>query len=125
MERSPEYCNANDKVTEMSTLSMCTHKALKDGYTENFKVENGTILAASGKTYNSEDVQIVNYYRFEGDSDPADNSILFIIETTDGLKGTLINTMGAYADDDIGAFIINVEDMRKKSPKIHQALERQ
>lgn len=42
--------------------------------------------------------RIVEVYRFEGNSNPDDESILYVIESTDGRKGTLINGYGISAD---------------------------
>ncbi|MCE7043888.1 hypothetical protein [Dyadobacter sp. CY312] len=45
-----------------------------------------------------EDFNIVEFYRFEGMSNPSDTSILYVIESCDGLKGTLVSSYGVYAD---------------------------
>ncbi len=114
MERSSQYKNANDKVTEMTSLSSLTTQAVKDGYTANFKVAQGKLCAPDGKCYTADNVTVVNFYRFEGESDPGDNTILYVIETNDGMKGTLINAMGAYADENINKFMADVDEMHKK-----------
>jgi len=57
----------------------------------------------------------VNFYRFEGSSDPADNSILFAIETSDGKHGTLVDAFGPYADTKVTSFIQQVEEINKKT----------
>jgi hypothetical protein len=44
-------------------------------------------------------------------------SILYVIETSDGRKGTLIDAYGLYADDNIGEFMKEVEDIQKKVTK--------
>jgi hypothetical protein len=41
---------------------------------------------------------ITEFYRFEGPSDPADNSVVYAIESDQGLKGVLVNAYGVYAD---------------------------
>jgi hypothetical protein len=42
-------------------------------------------------------------------------AILYAIETTDGRKGTLIDAYGYYADEEISAFMQNVEIHKKIS----------
>lgn len=102
------------KFTEMKSLSECSNKLATQGYTAQFSVnENGELLA-NDKTYKADDVTIVNFFRFEGFSDPEDNSILYALEATDGTKGTLVDAYGAYADPNVSNFIKNVEEMQKK-----------
>lgn len=110
--------NVNDSTQKMRTLSDCTTEALQRGYTESFKVDaQGLTTAASGETdhYSPEHVSITNFYRFEGYSDPQDNCILYLIATSDGKKGTLIDVYGANADVKISDFIRAVEDIQKKN----------
>src|SRR4051812_1763232 len=99
MKRSPSYSEANDKVTEMNTLTACLNKAMADGYTLTFIVTEAGLEVQSGgaKAYKPEEVSIPNFYRFEGDTDPGDMSILYVIETSDGTKGTLIDAYGTYS----------------------------
>ena len=102
----------------MNTLSECLNSTAKHGYTESFIVQDDQLLAPSnGKSYPHEDVHIVNFFRFEGASNPDDMSILFVIKTTDGLKGVLVDAYGAYSDADISTFIRQVEDIQKRERK--------
>src|SRR4051812_11630133 len=105
MKRSEGYRKANDKVTEMNSLSMCAAKAIKDGFRENFKVDALGLCGSSGKHYKSSEIEVVNFYRFEGESDPGDNTILYLIATNDGVKGTLVNGLGAYDNESVGKFM--------------------
>ncbi len=101
---------------KMNTLSACVNKLVSEGYTANFKVdEKGLATAEDGKHYKPEQVHIKNFFRFEGASDPADNSILYAIELDDGAKGTLTDAYGSYNDPNIGKFIKEVENIEKKA----------
>jgi hypothetical protein len=112
-----QYNKANDKTTFMTDMQQCLKKLEEQGYTDQYRVENKVLQSLTDETkrYKAEDVQAVNFYRFEGDSDPDDMSILFAIETNDGRKGTLIDAYGNYSDDDTGAFMQDV-DTTKKTP---------
>jgi len=102
-------------IDEMRTLASVLNKKIQDGYTENFKVtEEGLQSLETEKTYKPEDVHIINFFRFEGASDPSESAILYVIETDDGAKGTLTDAYGMYADADIDKFIKEVEDISKK-----------
>ena len=99
----------------MKTLAFCLNKATSDGYSENFRVtEKGLQSLETEKLYSPEEVHIVNFFRFEGASDPSDSAILYVIETHDGAKGTLTDAYGMYADAEVDKFIKEVENISKK-----------
>ncbi len=106
----------NAQTDEMTTLSGCMNKLIREGYTDELKpADNGMISVSSKKLYKPEDVKIVNFYRFEGASNPDDSAILYAIETNDGVKAMITDAYGAYADERIGKFIVEVEEIEKKA----------
>jgi len=106
----------NATTSDMMSLVSCSNKLVKDGFTDNFKVsEQGLLSPDKEKVYKPDEITIVNFYRFEGASDPADNSILYAIETNDGDKGTLTDSYGPYADPLVAKFIQEVEEIHKKT----------
>lgn len=108
---------AHQTKTDMSTLLTCMNKAKEDGYKESFSVTERGLSKTDeegSRFYTPEETTIDNFYRFEGESDPDENSILYLIHTTDGEKGTLLNTYGMYADPLISPFIEKVEEISKK-----------
>jgi hypothetical protein len=110
----------------MNSLSMVMAKIVKNGYTESFKITGKGLSPQSDldRVYGPEQVQVVNFYRFEGESDPGDNSIMYQIETSDGLKGVLVDAYGAYADEKTNVFMQQVEDMQKKGVKSEESISR-
>lgn len=101
---------ANDKVTYMTDLEKCLNKLEAKGFSDQFKMQSGRLLCVeNNKEYNPHDLKAVNFYRFEGQSDPDDMSILYAIETNDGHCGTLVDAYGLYADKEIGDFMRDVE----------------
>lgn len=106
----------NNGIPEMKTMVSCINQLLIKGYTEDFKASERDILALQHeRLYSPEQIQVVNFFRFEGASDPADNSILYVIETDDGIKGTLTDAYGPYADANVTKFIDQVNDINKKT----------
>jgi hypothetical protein len=106
---------------QMNTLSACINKLVSEGYTTDFKVdEKGLTTTQNGKHFKPDEVHIKNFFRFEGESDPADSSILYAIELDDGTKGTLTDAYGSNDDPFIGKFIKQVEDIEKKTAKKDQ-----
>lgn|SRR5690606_9338037 len=103
---------------DMKSLASCLNKLVLDGYEEDFKAsEKGLLSLQREKVYTPDEVHIVNFFRFEGASDPADNSILYVIETNDGVKGTLVDAYGPYADVKVNKFMDQVADITKKTEK--------
>ena len=114
MEKKPENIDVHEKE-EMKTLSSMINRLTREGYEAQFKVvKNGLKSLSTEKTFSPADIKIASFYRFEGESDPADNSILYAIETADGEKGTLTDAYGIYNDANVSAFIKEVEEIQKK-----------
>lgn len=112
--RSFENQDLNDRVTTMTEQEKVQEKLEMDGYTEQFRVEKNRLISTeTKKKYKAADVKVVNFYRFEGASNPDDMSILYAIETTDGAKGTLTDAYGTYSDDETSAFIKELETHKK------------
>lgn len=105
------------KKSDLTTMTACMNKLQADGYTENFIAkEKGLEAPSTKKVYMPEDVKVASFYRFEGESDPADNAIVYAVETNDGMKGLLVDSYGAYANPKVSKFITEVEDITKKEP---------
>ncbi len=104
-----------ESSNKMSTMSDRVNSLTKEGYTESFQTVNGGIKALSDNTfYSASDIEITNFYRFEGNSDPSDNAIVYVIKCNDGKKGLIIDSYGMSADPAIGEFIVEVESIHKK-----------
>ena len=73
-------------------------KGLKDrGFTVDFNLlEN--CLVCNDTRFDVNDFEIVELYRFEGDSDPSDEAVVYAIQSVNGMKGVLVNGYGISAD---------------------------
>ena len=110
--------NENHSMPYLKSFATCLHKIISDGYTEDFTVtEKGLKSMQKEKNYSPEQVKVINFFRFEGPSNPDDNAILYVIEIEDGTKGTLIDTYNSYTDDQIGPFMKDVGRIQKKVVK--------
>ena len=111
-----------DKEEERSLVNV-ENKLNQDGFTQDFKVADGrlhTLSTNSAKSYAPDEVTIVDFYRFEGESNPDDMSILYAIQANDGVKGTISSAYGVYADTDTNDFLKQVEDLGKNLDKSHR-----
>ena len=69
------------------------------GYVEDFNLRSHCINCTSlNLDLPPSDFVIDEFYRFEGSSNPDDSSIVFAISSKDGIKGTLVDAFGVYAD---------------------------
>ena len=108
----------NEQVPYMTTLTDRVNKAIKEGYSDALKItKQGLYSGTKDKTYSPDEVKVIDFYRFEGQSDPADSAIMYVIETIDGVKGLLIDAYGAYADEYVNKFMAKVEEISKKEMK--------
>jgi hypothetical protein len=103
-----------DSTLKMTTLAETINNAVKNGFVENFSFQNGALTIGKDAHYSPAEVKISNFYRFEGYSDPDENSILYLIEAKDGKRGTLVDAYGAYSDGKLANFIRAVEEISKK-----------
>ena len=78
------------------TLSEATNALTKEGYKEDFKAEEHYIKGLyNKKEFKPKNLKIVASYRFEGDTNPEDETELFALIADDGTKGTLIMSYSA------------------------------
>ncbi len=81
------------------TLSQALADLQKRGYTQDFNLlEHCVECKSNNALFGPERFDVVEVYRFEGMTNPDDNAVLYAIETEDGLRGTLVDAYGAYAD---------------------------
>ncbi len=82
------------------TLSMATDGLRKRGYTTDFNLAFDKLICSKTETcLNPGEFEITEVYRFEGETNPSDESIVFAVESKDGqMKGVFVNGYGIYAD---------------------------
>ena len=70
------------------------------GYNLNFNVAFDKLMCSeTGTCLNPHEFEIVEVYRFEGNSNPADEDVVYAIESKDGnIKGVITSAFGLYAD---------------------------
>lgn len=70
------------------------------GYTINFNIAFDKLMCSENKTcLNPNEFEIVEVHRFEGNSNPADEDVVYALESlTGGIKGVITSAYGLYAD---------------------------
>jgi len=88
------------RTTHMTSLSSVLEKLRIKKRDNEFMIKPEGFAAPNGKIYQPEDLKIIRTYRFEGESDPADSVILYLIEANDGLIGYSMDAYGVYSQHD-------------------------
>ena len=83
--------------------------ARKAGFSEDFYYSEGYLVGRNTKNkYDKSECALVEFCRHEGQSDPSDASILFLIECDDGIRGCLSSAYGHYADSEVIDFVLSL-----------------
>lgn len=92
---------ANPNKREYDTMVEALEDLKKRGYLYDFNLEShglGSMIHDETVALSPAEFDIVEVHRFEGMTNPSDSSILYVIESRSGLKGTLVSAYGVYAD---------------------------
>ena len=83
-----------------NTLSETMNELRKEGYTEDFNLRQNCLECKNGALMLfADEFKVDQYYRFEGESNPSDASILYAISSDSShLKGLLVNAYGIYSE---------------------------
>ena len=79
------------------TVSEAINGLKKRGFGVDFNLEENCIVCHADK-FDVKDFEIVEVYRFEGDSDPSDQAVVYAIESLNGMKGVLVSGYGISAE---------------------------
>lgn len=82
------------------TLSETINGLKRAGYTMDFNIlEECVVCQAVNISLSPDEFEIDKTYRFEGESNPDDEAIVYAISSDiHGVKGVLVNSYGVYAD---------------------------
>jgi hypothetical protein len=79
------------------TVTAAVEGLRQRGYTLDFNLEKNCI-ACGPHRFGPEHFEITETYRFEGNSDPGDEAVVYAIESNEGHKGVLVNGYGPSAE---------------------------
>ncbi len=85
----------------METLSQATTRLIRAGYEEDYTARNRRLVCGHGGTsYDPAHMAIDEIVRFEGESDPGDEAIVYALDAGDGHRGLYVAAYGAAATTD-------------------------
>lgn len=110
---------------KMETVSQYVNWARSEGFDLDFYVSDDKLRVQDDdkRKFGVKDAKIVGFMRFEGESDPGDSSIAYMIETKNGDKGTLVDGYGAYADPKGSRFLKAMYQDIRYNPEMHNGLD--
>jgi hypothetical protein len=91
-----------------ATMTGAIADLARRGFTADLRAVDGALRTATGETLWPRDLVIREVHRFEGVSDPDDMEVLYAVESVSGVRGTLADAFGVYADPATGAALRDV-----------------
>ena len=76
-----------------ATVSQALLELKESGFTIDFNVQESRIID------NPDDFEIVQIYRYEGESDPGDEATVYGIKSNTGEKGVFVAGLSAFTDN--------------------------
>ncbi|MFZ1807481.1 MAG: hypothetical protein WAU36_09680 [Cyclobacteriaceae bacterium] len=80
-----------------STVTEALNKLREKGFTYDFNLKNNCVSCSAG-TFPPDEFEIIEVYRYEGQTDPADEATVYGIESKTGIKGVLVTGYGASTE---------------------------
>ncbi|MGV3631785.1 MAG: hypothetical protein ACO1O6_11300 [Bacteroidota bacterium] len=86
-----------ERKSHYGTVTEAIEKLRSQGFTTDFNLEENCIACHPNK-FGPDEFEIVDLYRYEGDSDPGDEATVYAIESKSGVKGILVTGYGISGD---------------------------
>ena len=87
-------------MRSFDTLVQALNALKEEGYTYDFNLlEDGLYCRQLKEKFRPEAFNVDEVFRFEGESNPDDNSVLYAITTDGKRKGTLLDAYGPYSGE--------------------------
>jgi len=81
-----------------ATVSEAIEQLRKQGFTCDFNLKQNQLLVGE-QAYTADEFEIVDVYRYEGQSDPGDEATVYALASASGVKGILVSGYGASSDE--------------------------
>ena len=98
-----------------ATVTEAIEQLRTQGFTLDLSLKENQLATAGGQLYHADEFEIVDLYRYEGESDPADEATVYALAAPSGLKGILVTGYGTSTDE------ISAETLKRLHYKYQQA----
>src|SRR5688572_29184320 len=86
-----------ERKVHYATVTEALEKLRQQGFTIDFNLKENKIVFQE-TIFGPEELEIVDVYRYEGNSDPGDEATVYALKSKTGLKGVLVTGYGLSAD---------------------------
>lgn len=83
--------------THYGTVTEALAAFKSQGYTIDFNLTENCLVCGEER-FAADEFSIMDVYRYEGNSDPADEATVYAIESKTGIKGVLVTGYGMSSD---------------------------
>lgn len=90
----------NNASESMATSSQVINQLREKGIQHEFRFDGSGLSINNERSYPAEELRIAKIYRFEGDSNPSDMEVIYVIKTKDGHIGFTHEVYGTYANEE-------------------------
>lgn len=87
----------NNSSDTMTTSSQVLEKLRNKGIDKEFRYNGSGFSIDNGRSYLADELEIVKIYRFEGESNPSDMEVIYLISAGEGLTGFFQHGYGPAA----------------------------
>lgn len=103
-------------MANYDTVSSTLNSLKERGYTKDFNIAFDKLICnETSESLDPHEFEITEVYRFEGESNPSDEAVVYAVESKEGnMKGVIVNAYGPYAD--------SMSDIMIKKLSIHRKL---
>ncbi len=97
------------KNNQYTTMVGAVNDLIKKGYTHNFTInDEDKLVEGSEYHFYPFEVELHEFHRFEGNTNPSDMSIVYAVQTINGFKGIVVDSFGAQGSEKVASFMNKV-----------------
>ncbi len=88
--------------TEMTTIGTVLNDLIIKEQDNEFTINKDRLVCLNGKLYAQNEIKIIKTYCFEGESNPSDQAIIYLVIANDGAIGYSLGAYGVYTNHTAG-----------------------
>lgn len=102
MKQHFHYATVTEAIEDLRT----------QGFTEDFSLQEN-YLTLEGERFEADEFDILEVFRYEGDSDPGDEATVYGIQSSSGIKGVLVTGYGMSSDEIASGLLQKLHNLKQ------------